>query len=154
MAKKKHKWNWQRNIKIDPEDNEFLNTKHWYEPEDFDFSIPNEFKEGILNHLQLQGVSDIIIESTKDYLENLELSYDFLRSICSYLNRLRIEYVTLKWNGMPLKSYKPDVYQKIQSKKDASLAKKKAKADVILKELGLSLKPDFNPLDENLKPHD
>ena len=154
MAKKKHKQNWQRNIKIDEQDNEFLNTKHWYEPEDFNFQIPEEFTNGIINYLQSQGVSDIILESTRDYLNNMKLPYDFLYSICSYLNRLRIEYVTLKWNGMPLKSYKPDVYLKISKKKDASLAKKKAKADVILKGLGLSLKDDFDPHDENSRPRD
>lgn len=152
MAKKRHKQNWQRNIKIDKEDNEFLNTKHWYEPEDFEFHIPEEFKEGILNHLYSQNVPKDIIESTREYLEGLIIQKEFLKSICSYLNRLRIEYVTLKWNGMPLKSYKPDVYEKIAKKKNESLTKKKAKADVILKGLGLSLRPDFDPFDENSKP--
>ena len=102
--------------------------------------------------LKSEGVSSELLGRITEYLDGLVMPYDFLRSICSYLNRLRIEYVTLKWNGMPLKSYKPDVYEKIAKKKDESLAKKKAKADVILKGLGLRLKPDFDPFDENFKP--
>ncbi len=117
MAKDKHKV-WQKNIKIDTEDNEFLNTKHWFVPDDFVHDLPQ----------------------------------DFMEMMCDYLNRLRIEYIALKWNGQPKKSYKPEVAEKINRNKDNTLKKKSKKAQIVLDYLGISLREDFDPFDENSKP--
>ena len=53
---------------------------------------------------------------------------------------------------MPLKSYKPEVFAKIQKKKDARLANKSRKAENMVKFAGIKLKDDFDPFNENSKP--
>lgn len=71
---------------------------------------------------------------------------------CDYLNKLRIEYITLRNNGEPKSSYKPEVAEKINRKKEARLQRKLIKADLFLKFTGMKLKDSFDPDVINNKP--
>lgn len=67
-----------------------------------------------------------------------------LEVICDYLNKLRIEYIALSYNGEPKSKYKPEVREKILNKKNENLLKKDYKAWVILKYLNIKYKEEFS----------
>ena len=118
MAKKKlHKQNWERNLPLS-DDKSFINTWHWFVPDDFEHTLP-------LGYCEL---------------------------CCDYLNKLRIEYITLRNNGMPVKSYAEDVKEKILAKKNERLTRKKHKVEMFMKHNGMKLKDEFNRLDKNQRP--
>jgi len=119
MAKKKNKMNWQRNLPLS-EDKSFINTAHWFEPEDFVYE-----REHPLYYKEL---------------------------CCNYLNMLRIEYITLRNNGQPKSSYKPEVADKINARKEPRLAKKLLKATKFMEYNGMKLKDDFDRMNLNPKP--
>ena len=85
--KKSHKMN---HIVIDPSDKHFLNHKDEFTVDDFEYDIPEEYMEVVVD----------------------------------YLNRIRVEWVSYRYNGEPKKSYKPEVAEKINYKKWDKLNKK------------------------------
>lgn len=118
MAKKKlHKQNWERNLPLS-DDKSFINTWHWFVPDDFEHNLP-------LGYCEL---------------------------CCDYLNKLRVEYITLQNNGMPVKSYAEDVKEKILAKKNERLIRKKHKVEMFMKYNGMKLKDGFDRLNKNTRP--
>ena len=134
---KKHRQNWQRNLPLS-NDKSFINSIHHFVPDDFEYSVPEWLKK----YVDSQKVSD----------QGWDLPLALKEMCCRLLNFWRIEYVTLRNNGMPLKSYKPDVAEKINRKKEPRLVRKKKACEVLMHLMGMKLKDDFNRLDKNNEP--
>ena len=67
-----------------------------------------------------------------------------MEPIVDYLNRIRVEWVSYRYNGEPKKSYKPEVAAKINHKKDEKLAKKERRAWLMMEFAGITPKPYLN----------
>ena len=76
----------------------------------------------------------------------------YIELCCDYLNKLRIEYVTLRNNGQPKSSYKAEVAAKINDRKEGRLKRKLHKAKWFMIINGLKLKPTVNLDEETPKP--
>ena len=134
---KKHRQNWQRNLPLS-EDKSFINSIHHFVPDDFEYYVPEWLKKYIDN------------EKVKEIGWDPPLSLK--ECVCRLLNFWRIEYVCLRNNGMPLKSYKPEVAEKINSKKEPRLAHKKKACETLMYLMGMKLKDGFDRLDKNNNP--
>lgn len=88
----------------------------------------------------------------EDFVFSKEHPRYYQELCCNYLNLMRIEYITLRNNGEPKSSYKPEVADKINRKKESRLAKKLLKARRFMEYNGLSLREDFDPAELNEKP--
>ena len=84
-----------------------------------------------LNHKDDFEIEDFEHESVPD---------KFMEPIVDYLNRIRIEWVSYRYNGEPKKSYKPEVAAKINNKKDEKLAKKERRAWLMMEFAGIKPK--------------
>ena len=62
-----------------------------------------------------------------------DIPWSFANVVCDYLNRLRVEWVSYRYNGEPKSKYKPEVRAKIIHKKDEKLAAKEERAQTILR---------------------
>ena len=85
-----------------------------------------------------------------DFEHSLPLGYCEL--CCDYLNKLRIEYITLRNNGEPKTSYKEEVAEKINARKEPRLARKLFKAQQFMVYNGMKLREDFDRMSINQKP--
>ena len=65
------------------------------------------------------------------------VSDEHMEVVVDYLNRIRVEWVSLRYNGEPKKSYKPEVAAKINYKKDEKLAKKERRAWIMMDFAGI-----------------
>ena len=134
---KKHRQNWQRNLPLSKDTN-FINSIHHFVPDDFEYYVPNWLEKYVDN------------EEIENIGWNPPLALKEM--CCRLLNFWRIEYVTLANNGMPLKSYKPEVAQKILKRKIPRLERKKKAAETLMRLMGMRLKDGFNRLDKNEEP--
>lgn len=134
---KKHRQNWQRNLPLSKDTN-FINSIHYFVPDDFEYYVPNWLEKYVDN------------EEIENIGWNPPLALKEM--CCRLLNFWRIEYVTLANNGMPLKSYKPEVAQKILKRKIPRLERKKKAAETLMRLMGMRLKDGFNRLDKNEEP--
>lgn len=85
-----------------------------------------------MNHLVIDPNDHHFLNHKEDF-EACDFEYDkkiekYMEAIVDYLNRIRIEWVSYRYNGEPKKSYKPEVAAKINYKKDEKLAKKERRA--------------------------
>jgi len=85
-----------------------------------------------MNHLVIDPTDHNFLNHKNDF-EKEDFEYDsaiekFMEVIVDYLNRIRIEWVSYRYNGEPKKSYKPEVAAKINYKKDEKLEKKERRA--------------------------
>lgn len=137
MAKKPNKMNWERNLKLS-DDTSFINSIHQFVPDDFECFVPKWLEKYI------------------DEKKVAELGWDpplaFKEFFCRLMNFWRVEFVTLQNNGQPKKSYKPEVAEKINSRKIPRLARKKHACEVLMAVMGMRLKPEFDRLDKNPEP--
>ena len=134
---KKHKQNWQRNLPLS-DDKSFINSIHHFVPDDFYYSVP----PWLLKYVDCEKVAE----------QGWDLPPALKEIACRLLNFWRVEYITLRNNGMPLKSYKEEVREKINSRKEPRLARKKKACETLMFLMGMSLKEDFNRLDKNPEP--
>ena len=132
---KKHRQNWQRNLPLS-EDKSFINSIHHFTPDDFEYFVP----DWLLKYVDESKVTD------------WDPPLPYKECVCRLLNFWRVEYVTLRNNGMPLKSYKPEVAAKINSKKEPRLVHKKHACEALMKVMGMRIKADFDRLDKNPEP--
>ena len=102
-----------------------------------------------MNHLIIDP-SDTRILNHKEDFEISDFDYeipDEFAAVCvDYLNYLRVEWVSYRYNGEPKSKYKPEVREKINHKKDEKLKSKEDRALTMLKYTGMKLK-------ENLEVH-
>lgn len=97
-----------------------------------------------MNHIVID-LSDNRFLNHKDDFEPDDFNHDnvpdkFMEVIVDYLNRIRVEWVSLRYNGEPKKKYKPEVAAKINNKKDEKLAKKERRAWLMMEFAGISPK--------------
>lgn len=137
MAKKPNKMNWERNLPLS-EDKSFINSIHSFVPDDFEYYVPSWLEKYI------------------DTRKVAEIGWDpplaFKECCCRLLNFWRVEFVTLANNGQPKKSYKPEVAEKINSRKIPRLQRKKHACEALMAVMGMRLKEGFNRLDKNPEP--
>ena len=81
----------------------------------------------------------------KEEFEIDDFEYDssikkFMEVIVDYLNRIRVEWVSYRYNGEPKKSYKPEVAEKINYKKNEKLEKKERRAWLMMEFAGIKPK--------------
>ena len=134
---KKNKLNWQRNLPLS-EDKSYINTWHHFVPDDFDYFVP----KWLLRYVDERKVDNLGWDPPLAYKE----------ICCRLLNFWRIEYVSLRNNGEPKKSYKPEVAEKINSRKMPRLINKRKACDALMYLMGMKLKDGFDRLDKNSKP--
>lgn len=72
-----------------------------------------------------------------DDFEHSSVPERFMEVIVDYLNYIRTEWVSYRYNGEPKKSYKPEVRAKINKKKDEHLAKKERRAWLMMEFAGI-----------------
>ena len=137
MAKKLPKGNWMRNLP-NSTDTCFINSCHHFVPEDFEYYPP----EWLIPYLDMSKLEELGWDPPLEYKELW----------CHDLDINRIEYTTLRNNGEPKSSYKPDVSEKINARKEPRLERKKRKAELTLECHGMRLKEGFNRLDKNPRP--
>jgi len=91
---------------------------------------PND--HNFLNHKEAFEIDDF---------EHERVGNKYMDVIVDYLNRIRIEWVSYRYNGEPKKSYKPEVAAKINNKKDEKLNKKERRAWLMMEFAGITPKP-------------
>lgn len=134
---KKNKMNWERNLPLS-DDTSFINSIHHFVPDDFEYYVPKWLEP--------------YIDSQKVAVLGWNPPLALKECACRLLNFWRIEYVTLKNNGEPKKSYKPEVSEKINQRKIPRLERKKHACETLMAVIGMRLKTDFNRLDKNPEP--
>ena len=137
MGKKLPKGNWKRNLP-NSTDKSFINTWHYFVPEDFEYFVPKWLEKYIDQ------------EKLAEYGWNPPLAYKEV--CCRLLNFWKTEYVTLRNNGEPKSSYKPEVSEKITAKKEPRLEKKIKACEALFEVAGMKLKASFDRLDKNNEP--
>jgi len=137
MGKKLPKGNWMRNLPLS-KDTSYINTWHYFVPDDFMYFVPEWLEKYI------------------DYNKIAEKGWDpplaYKEICCRLLNFWRIEYTTLRNNGEPKSSYKPEVAEKICARKEPRLEHKRNACDALMEVMGMRLKSGFDRLDKNLEP--
>lgn len=79
-------------------------------------------------------------EFTLDDFNHENVEDKFMEVIIDYLNRIRIEWVSYRYNGEPKKSYRPEVAEKINYKKEEKLKKKERRAWLMMEFAGITPK--------------
>ncbi len=96
--------------------------------------------------------SDLCFLNHKEEFELADFTYDipdeFADVVVDYLNYLRVEWVSYRYNGEPKSKYKPEVREKINHKKDEKLKKKEDRALTMMKYTGLEPNYEYRKDDE------
>ena len=87
-----------------------------------------------LNHKEEFEAEDFYHDNVPD---------EYMEPIVDYLNRIRVEWVSYRYNGMPRKSYKPEVAAKINYKKQEKLDKKERRAHLMMEFAGIAPKKEL-----------
>lgn len=88
-------------------------------------------------------------EFEADDFEHENVPDKYMEPIIDYLNRIRIEWVSYRYNGMPRKSYKPEVAEKINYKKQEKLNKKERRAWLMMEFAGIKPKGELWNVENN-----
>lgn len=98
-----------------------------------------------INHLVIDPNDHNFLNHKEDFeindFEHDGVDNKYMEVIVDYLNRIRIEWVSYRYNGEPKKSYKPEVAEKINNKKDEKLNKKERRAWLMMEFAGIIPKP-------------